>query len=170
MIHDFDSLRHPKAGVPSTRHIYRDAAGIPVVIANRFHDAKGKKFFLPFDVERGEWKAPAFRPIYNLDKITAANTNKPIIFVEGEKCADILSDLGYLTTTTFGGSKADKKSDLSPLAGRNVILWPDHDEPGQSYAQSVSNSLHTVYALLYGLNGQYFQDLHRLHRLQFFHM
>jgi len=147
MKHDFDSLRHPTKGVPFTRHIYRDEVGNPVVIANRFHDAEGKKFFLPFDVERGEWKAPASRPIYNLDKITAANTNKPIIFVEGEKCADALGNMGYLTTTTFGGSKADKKSDLSPLAGRNVILWPDFDDPGQAYAQSVSEVLYTVHTV-----------------------
>jgi len=147
MEHDFDSLRHPKAGVPAIQHVYRNEAGNPVVIANRYEKPSGDKFFLPFDVERGEWKAPAVRPIYNLDKISAANTNRPIIFVEGEKCADALSDLGYLTTTTFGGSKANKKSDLSPLAGRNVILWPDFDNPGQAYVQSVSNTLYTVHTV-----------------------
>ena len=147
MKHDFDSLQHPKAGVPSTRHIYRDAAGNPVVIANRYEKPSGEKFFLPFDVERGEWKAPASRPIYNLDKIAAADPVKPIIFVEGEKCADALGNLGYLTTTTFGGSKADKKSDLSPLAGRNVILWPDFDDPGLSYAQRVGETLYTVHTV-----------------------
>ena len=147
MMHDFDNLRHPTAGVPLTRHIYRNAAGNPVVIANRYEKPKGEKFFLPYDVERGEWKAPASRPIYNLDKIAAADPVTPIIFVEGEKCADALGNLGYLTTTTFGGCKADKKSDLSPLAGRNVILWPDHDEPGQSYAQHVGEVLYTVHTV-----------------------
>ncbi len=147
MMHDFDNLRHPSAGVPSTQHIYRDEAGTPDVIANRYEKPSGDKFFLPFDVERGEWKAPATRPIYNLDKIAAADSVKPIIFVEGEKCADALGNLGYLTTTTFGGSKADKKSDLSPLAGRNVILWPDHDEPGLSYVRNVGEVLYTVHTV-----------------------
>ena len=136
MKHDFDSLRHPTKGVPITRYVYRNEVGTPVVVSNRYHDAEGKKFFLPFDVERGEWKAPATRPIYNLDKIAAADPATPIIFVEGGKCADALRDLGYLTTTTFGGSKADKKSDLSPLAEREVILWPDYDEAGLSYVRS----------------------------------
>lgn len=145
--HDFDNLRHPKAGVPFTRHVYRDEVGNPVVIANRYHDAEGKKLFLPFDVNRGEWKAPASRPIYNLDKITVADPATPIIFVEGEKCADALSDLGYLTTTTFGGSKADKKSDLSPLTGRNVVLWPDFDDAGLSYVRNVGETLYNVYTV-----------------------
>jgi len=143
--HEFESLSHPKAGVPSNQYVYRNVAGNLTVIANRYDKPEGGKFFLPFDVERGEWKAPASHLLYNLDKIAAADPATPIIFVEGEKCADALGDLGYLTTTTFGGSKAEKKSDLSPLAGRNVILWPDLDEAGLSYVQSVAETLYTLY-------------------------
>jgi len=142
--HDFDNLRHPKAGVPATQYVYRDEAGNPVLIANRYDNSKSGKFYLPFNVGRGEWKAPVERPIYNLDKIAAADPATPIIFVEGEKCADALSELGYLTTTTFGGGKADKKSDLSPLTERNVVLWPDFDETGHSYVRSVAETLRAL--------------------------
>ncbi|PCJ91190.1 MAG: hypothetical protein COA50_16820 [Flavobacteriaceae bacterium] len=141
MKHDFENLRHPKAGEPSTQHIYRDVDGTPVLVVNRYDKPEGEKFFLPFDVERGEWKMSALRPIYNLDKISRANPATPIIFVEGEKCADALSELGYLTTTTIGGSNASKKADLSPLTERNVVLWPDNDKPGLSYVRSVGDSL-----------------------------
>lgn len=132
---------HPKAGRPAQAHIYRDAAGAPVLIANRYEPPRGRKFFLPYDVLRGEWKAPARRPLYNLDRIAAAAAEDLVLFVEGEKCADALAALGFLATTSFGGSKALAKTDLSPLAGRSVTIWPDHDEPGRAYAAQAEAAL-----------------------------
>src|SRR5260221_517899 len=41
-------------------------------------------------------------------------------------------------TTTMGGAKAPHLTDFAPVAGRPVIVWPDHDEPGQEYARTVS--------------------------------
>jgi putative DNA primase/helicase len=65
-----------------------------------------------------------------------------VIVTEGEKCADALAGLGYTATTSFGGANAARKTDLSPLAGRKVIIWPDHDAPGQKYAEQISVTLH----------------------------
>lgn len=142
-------LRHPSAGVADTRHIYRDRAGRPLLVANRYEgQSKGTgkgKFFLPFDVAEGAWKAPQSRPIYNLDKIAQSAPEQPVFWVEGEKCADALTGLGYLASTSFGGSKALAKTDLAPLAGRTVIIWPDHDEPGQDYACHVAEDLGTAH-------------------------
>ncbi|WP_065323593.1 hypothetical protein [Tritonibacter mobilis] len=140
-------LRHPTAGLADTQHIYRDTAGSPLLVANRYEgrgrkEGKGK-FFLPYDVSQRVWKAPQSRPIYNLDKIAQAAPNQPIFWVEGETCADALTDLGYLASTSFGGSKALAKTDLSPLAGRTVIIWPDLDEPGQDYAKQLAQDLVT---------------------------
>ena len=125
MRQNYYNLKHPKSGRPDVQHIYRNDRGEGVLIANRYNKQDGSKYFLPFDIERAEWKAPDMRPLYNLDKITQADPATPVIMVEGEKCADALSDLGYLTTTTFGGSNAVHKTDLSPLRKRNVTLWPD---------------------------------------------
>lgn len=132
---------HPKCGTPTTRHIYRNAEGKPVLIANRYEAGMRGKFFLPLDLETGDWKAPAARPLYNLDLLTRGDRAKPVIFVEGEKCADALTALGYLATTTFGGARASAKTDLAPLAGREVILWPDDDAPGRDYASEVLERL-----------------------------
>ena len=142
---DFSDLSHPKAGRPTVRHIYRDADGAAVLIANRYKKPDGSKFFLPFDVARTEWKAPDVRPLYNLDKVANANPADPVIMVEGEKCADALSGLGYLVTTTFGGSNALRKADLSPLKGRSVILWPDFDDPGLRYVKDAATALSNIY-------------------------
>ncbi|WP_054302710.1 hypothetical protein [Gemmobacter sp. LW-1] len=131
---------HPKAGKPAVSHIYRDASGLPVLVANRYEPAGHRKFFLPYDVARGEWKAPAIRPLYQLDRLAAAPAD-PVLFVEGEKCADVLAGLGFLATTSFGGAKALAKTDLAPLAGRRVVIWPDHDAPGRAYATEAKAAL-----------------------------
>lgn len=138
---DTHSLSHPKSGTPSNSFIYFDADGSPLLIANRYDKSDGGKYFMPYDVQSGTWKAPAIRPLYNLHKITSADPSIPIIIVEGEKCADALGELGFLATTTFGGSNAPKKTDLRPLAARHIFIWPDHDEAGQKYEKSLKELL-----------------------------
>ncbi|NIZ63489.1 hypothetical protein DL239_21260 [Sedimentitalea sp. CY04] len=141
MKHEFFSLAHPTKGVASQQFIYRDAAGNSVLIANRYNLPDGGKYFLPYDVAQGKWKALDLRPIYNLDKVVSAAPSTPIILVEGEKCADALTSLGYLATTTFGGSNGWKKADLSPLHGRRVYAWGDQDEAGQKYILDLAHTL-----------------------------
>lgn len=142
---NFANLAHPKAGIAASRYLYHNQDGDPVLIANRFNMPDGTKFFMPFDVTLGEWKAPENRPLYNLDKITSANPAEPVVLVEGEKCADALIALGYLATATYGGCNALHKADLSPLRNRTVTLWPDFDEPGQSYVEKAYVTLRREY-------------------------
>jgi hypothetical protein len=139
-------LRHPSAGAADTQHVYTDHTGAPVLVANRYEGSGRSKFFLPYDVNKEAWKAPQTRPVYQLDRIAQAPIGQPVIWVEGEKCADALTALGYLASTSFGGSKALAKTDLSPLAGRYVIVWPDHDEPGRDYATKLAEDLVTLHS------------------------
>lgn len=132
---------HPKCGAPSIAYTYYDETGAPVLVANRYDRRGGTKFFMPFDVARQEWKAPDARPLYNLHQIVAADPERTILFVEGEKCADALTGLGILATTSFGGCNALSKTDLSPLANRPVVIWPDYDEPGEKYGHAVKEKL-----------------------------
>jgi uncharacterized protein (DUF927 family) len=44
----------------------------------------------------------------------------------------------HVATTTIGGSKAPQKSDFAPLAGRDLVIWPDNDEPGRDFANVVT--------------------------------
>lgn len=134
-------LSHPKCGTPSKSYTYRDAAGAAVMIANRFDKPDGSKFFMPFDPVAQVWKAPQHRPLYNLDRILAADPSEVVIFVEGEKCADALTALGFVATTTYGGANAAAKSDHLPLKSRKVVIWPDADLAGYTYAKDVKTML-----------------------------
>jgi hypothetical protein len=70
--------------------------------------------------------APEIRPLYNQVGLKAADA---VVLVEGEKCAAALVDLGICATTAMNGAKAPiDKTDWSPLKGKRVIIWPDHDE------------------------------------------
>ena len=88
----------------------------------------------------GEWKAhPAPRPLYRSQRI-AEERDATVLVVEGEKTAHAAQALfpNMAVTTSSGGSKAAAKSDWRQLKGRNVIVWPDNDEPGRAYAHEVA--------------------------------
>lgn len=69
------------------------------------------------------------RPIYGLHRIGGANQ---VIIVEGEKCADKLTEArgGKPALSWVGGTNGIDHTDWSPLAGRDVLVWPDNDVPG----------------------------------------
>ena len=79
---------------------------------------------------------------YNLDKIML-NKDAPIFIVEGEKCADMLTQqLGLVATTNHGGSKNWKPDINQYFVGRNVVVLPDNDEAGQAHADVVVSQLY----------------------------
>lgn len=135
---------HPKRGVPAALYIYRDEGGAVLGYVARWEAAPsgGKKEFgwLVFAEDartsRREWRwqgFPAPRPLYGLEALCAA-PSLPVVIVEGEKAAHAARDLlpDHLVLTWPGGSKAIDKVDFDPLRDRNVILWPDADEPGRT--------------------------------------
>lgn len=127
---------------------YRDEQGETVGHVVRFESGAGEKSIIPyFKKEDGKWKAGYSkltknnRPLYNLDKIEQAPPEDEIWVVEGEKCADALTELGFVATTSPGGSNAASRADWFPLAGRKVVIWPDKDQAGKQYAANVFKSL-----------------------------
>jgi hypothetical protein len=80
-------------------------------------------------------------PLYNRARVRAADV---VIVVEGEKCVHaltaILPDTIAATTSPAGAKNADK-ADWSPLAGKQVYLWPDWDESGRAYVRDVRQHL-----------------------------
>ncbi|MBA3710783.1 MAG: hypothetical protein H0W83_18415 [Planctomycetes bacterium] len=84
---------------------------------------------------------PADRPLYGLDRL-AANPTGLVVITEGEKCADVVSDLPDVVSMTWsGGTKDVNKTDWSPLVARSVIVWPDADEAGMSAASAIIETL-----------------------------
>jgi len=108
--------------VLEAKYVYRDKAGRKVCDVNRWALSNGKKTFA---VPGG---MPSPRPLYGLDRWHASET---VVIVEGEKCVDALASIGVDATTLMGGANSTiEKTDLTPLAGKRVVLWPDFDAPG----------------------------------------
>ena len=84
-------------------------------------------------------------PLYNLPKLIELK-DKPVIFVEGEKCADFLQSISndkYAVTSVHGGVNSDlNKTDLTPLIDREIIFWPDNDESGLNFAKKMQSVLY----------------------------
>jgi len=69
------------------------------------------------------------------------NVARRVFVVEGEKAADAGRRIGLSCTTSAGGANGVSKTDWTPLAGRQVMILPDNDEPGRQYAQKVAGIL-----------------------------
>ncbi|MFH0982786.1 MAG: hypothetical protein V2A79_14780 [Planctomycetota bacterium] len=112
------------------------------LIVVRWRNADGRKWFCPWTWDNDAWidRQPAGspRPLYNRTRIRSADR---IVVVEGEKCVHALHGVGIVATTSPGGSDRADKADWYPLAGKNVVIWPDFDEPGEKYGRSVVSML-----------------------------
>lgn len=78
-------------------------------------------------------------PLFRLDKVKDCDT---VMMVEGEKCVYALEYVGInYACTTMGGAKNAKRTDLTPLRGKRVIIWPDNDPAGKEYMQTLIDLL-----------------------------
>ncbi|ETF00690.1 conjugal transfer protein TraC [Advenella kashmirensis W13003] len=158
---------HPFRGLPDALWTYKDQQARILGYVCRFTTSDGGKEIAPLVYakntnakgDRYEWRWMHFsepRPLYGLAYLGDA---KPILIVEGEKCADAartaLADL-YDVITWSGGSNAVHKADWSVLAQREVLIWPDtdsimnkaktayleyHDQPGLKAALKIASLL-----------------------------
>jgi putative DNA primase/helicase len=152
------ALRHWKHGAAAAVWVYRSATGEPNFAVVRFDLAEGGKEVLPYCYGRREWtvkggprkgervietgwhfkrpKPPI--PLYGLETLSG-KTDASVLVVEGEKATDaarkLFADMAVVTSQ--GGSNAAGLADWSPLAGRGVVIWPDHDKAGAKYAAAV---------------------------------
>ena len=82
---------------------------------------------------------PGLSPLYRLSQLLA-DTSLPILIAEGETTATAAQSYftDWVATTSQGGSGAAHKADWTPVKGRRVTIWPDNDEAGQRYAETVA--------------------------------
>lgn len=129
---------------------YTDADGQPLYRIIKSYDDKGNRQFKQqrFDNDSGQWLnglkhqdgSPAVtKTLYNLPQLTQS-TSEPVYIVEGEKDCATLKSLGYVATTS-GGAKSWQSHFADYLIGRDVIVLPDNDPAGKSYADTVIASL-----------------------------
>lgn len=144
---------HSKFGVPSNRWVYRNRQGNIAGIIYRFDTVtdKGKKgkemlamcWCMSEDGDQQFWwkQMPEPRCLYGEHRL---GENKPILLVEGEKSCDAAQKLvgdDYLVLTWPGGGKAVKRANWKVLKGRDVVIWPDADDPGDSCARQLAEIL-----------------------------
>jgi hypothetical protein len=132
-------------GKPATVHEYLDENGVHVGSVIRWQPSPTQKEIRPIGLHADGWRLQAMaepRPL--LDRRTILETAGTAFVVEGEKSFDAASGLGLLATTSSGGSESASMSDWSPLAGREVVILPDNDDPGRKYAADVAAILHEL--------------------------
>lgn len=79
------------------------------------------------------------RVLYRLPDVLQA-TEESIVIHEGEKAVEAARKAGLpgAHTTTVCGANAPRKTDFSHVKGRNVVICPDNDEPGEKYLRDVA--------------------------------
>ncbi len=126
------------------RYKYLDDAKNDYMVVVRFDpvSGNGKKTYRPLHVVEGGWcmgDPPGLLPLLGLPYLREYPDT--VYIFEGEKCAGAGYFLGFISTTSAHGAKSASKSDWSPLAGRDVVLVPDHDKAGKQYAEDVAGIL-----------------------------
>jgi|GEM_PF-152553 len=120
----------------------------------RIRKADGSKAFRPVSVQptpdgKLSWQAKmpeGLRPLFGLPSLVGAVATTTVFVVEGEKAAQALQTMlpDSPVLTSASGSMAASKSDWSPLAGRDVVIWPDNDPAGQRYQQDVIRLIRAI--------------------------
>ncbi|MDE2096146.1 MAG: hypothetical protein KGL39_02800 [Patescibacteria group bacterium] len=119
---------------------YRNAQGELIYQAVRLEP---KSFRQRRPVGDGKWMwnmEGVERVLYQLPKLL--KSKHPWVYCEGEKDADTVTELGsWIGTTHVGGSKSWLDAYADVMAGRNVILCGDNDEPGREMMKEILQAL-----------------------------
>lgn len=114
----------------TARYDYVDPATSKIEMAVfRIENSDGKTFRQASPLPDGRWhmkSPPAPRPLYRRDLIAGSPR---VIVCEGEKAVEALAGIGVAATTSPMGAGKAGMADWTPLAGKEVILWPDNDPP-----------------------------------------
>lgn len=130
-----------RLGPRSATWVYHNAAGEVVGLILRW-DRPDRKIVRPVSrkPDGSGWVMggmPDPRPLYGLPDLLAMPVGSRVYVTEGEKAADAARAVGLVTTTSPHGNKSAAKAEWSPVAGREVVILPDHDEAGERYAADV---------------------------------
>ena len=127
-------------GPRSAYWVYHNANNDPVGVVYRWDTPEGKTI-RPVSLNGTNWVIggmPVPRPLYYLPELGSAHR---VYICEGEKVADAVRSIGLAATTSPHGSKSAGKADWSPLAGKECMILPDHDDAGGRYADDVTGLL-----------------------------
>lgn len=92
------------------------------------------------------WNMQGVEPLlYRLPLVVAAiDAGDPIWIVEGERDVEALEEAGQVATTNSSGAGKFPAAMAKHLAGADVTIVRDKDEPGQKHARDVAQKLASV--------------------------
>ena len=137
----------PAIPILESEWVYTDENEIPLFVKQRYKtfDAKGKTYKTLRIMADGSrvGKLGDCRIVpYRLPELQQAVTNGKVVYIaEGEKAVDALCSLGVTATTSHAGA-GGWNADLNQyFSGANVVVVPDNDVAGWSYATKIVESL-----------------------------
>ena len=137
----------PAIPILESEWVYTDENELPLFVKQRYKtfDAKGKTYKTLRIMADGSrvGKLGDCRIVpYRLTEVQQAVTNGKVVYIaEGEKAVDALCSLGVTATTSHAGA-GGWNADLNQyFAGANVVVVPDNDTAGWSYATKIVESL-----------------------------
>lgn len=134
-------------GFAPTPYEYLDAEGRVIFVSVRYDHATERKVVLPLRYSGRSVAGPRLfwfslpkgtTPLLGADQLTA-RLNAPVLVVEGEKTAQAAAQLfpDYVVVSWPSGTGNVTRVDVSQLAGRDVVAWPDNDMPGRKAARNM---------------------------------
>jgi hypothetical protein len=143
----------PALQAPVLEHewVYVDEDGEPLFVKQRFKTGtvKGKDYRLMRCVKQPDGtyaRFPGFKDTrlvpYRFPELLSAKTaGRTIFLTEGEKAADALVSIGVIATSAHAGSGSWPEEITQYFAGAVVIMVPDNDLAGWTYAGKVAAAL-----------------------------
>jgi hypothetical protein len=143
----------PALQAPVLEHewVYVDEDGEPLYVKQRFKTGtvKGKDYKLMRCVKQPDGttaRFPGFKDTrlvpYRFPELLSAKTaGRTIFLTEGEKAADALVSIGVIATSAHAGSGSWPEEITQYFAGAVVIMVPDNDLAGWTYAGKVAAAL-----------------------------
>jgi len=125
--------KQPYSNKPSDDSIiyeYQWASGEPAIRVIRTPE---KDFYQQHLDDLGSWvngTGAIKPPLYRLPELLAADTERTVLLVEGEKDVDQAIQAGLVATTNSRGAKGFQQHMVSWLAGRKVLIIADNDSAG----------------------------------------
>jgi putative DNA primase/helicase len=84
-------------------------------------------------------------PLYGADVLAKSPSDGSVLVVEGEKAADALRRSGFsVVATVTGAGVTPSQASLEVLRGREIVLWPDNDDPGRKHMDRIAGRLRDI--------------------------
>ena len=124
---------------------YKDETGALLFQVCRF-EPKDFRQRMPDGAGGWDWKtAGARRVLFRLPEVQeAVQAERTVYLVEGEKAVLALVAAGLDATCSPGGAGKWRQEYSSVLAGADVVILPDADQPGRFHSEAISASLRGV--------------------------